>query len=76
MSLFGGEPDNIKRRTNGTFNSRITTADPSKAITSFNAQQNREKQFKGNAYQPGATRQSWQDSDLFGNKMNSETTQR
>lgn len=35
----------------------------------------RDKQFKGNAVQPPATRQSYQDSDIFGNKSNTATIQ-
>lgn len=35
----------------------------------------RDRQFTDNPLQPGATRQSYQDSDIFGTKGNSEVVQ-
>lgn len=36
----------------------------------------RDRQFVGNPLQPGATRQSYQDSDIFGTKGASEVVQK
>ena len=42
----------------------------------FNTQNRRQNQFADTPLQPGATRQSYQDSDIFQNKGNTETVQK
>ena len=42
----------------------------------YNQQFNRQRQFNGNPVQPPATRQSYQDSDIFGYKAGSEVVQK
>ena len=67
-------------RNSNTFHSAITPGFQDKAPES-SALENyrkatRDRQFAGNPVQPPATRQSYQDSDIFGTKGAAETVQR
>ena len=71
-----------KTRDNNTFKSNVgftgsnndATGQPS-ALEHYR-KATRDRQFVGNPVQPGATRQSYQDSDIFGTKGKAETVQR
>ena len=61
-------------RSNGTTSSSIKWDTPSGAQPyDFNSRDNRAKQFVNTPLQPAASRQSYQDSDIFGTKGNFET---
>ena len=66
------------QRNTATFKSNFSfnAAGPHARAQEHNQKQVRDRQFKGNPLQPGATRQSYQDSDIFGTKAGSETVQR
>lgn len=69
--------DPSRTRTNGTTNSNIPFGIGAKEQEyDFNSQGVRQRQFQGNPIQPGATRQSYQDSDIFGTKVGSEIVQK
>lgn len=69
---FGGQ------RNTATFKSNINFAasGPYSAAVEHTQKQRRDRQFVDNPLQPGATRQSYQDSDIFGTKGNSELVQK
>lgn len=71
------DPGTSQRQTN-TFKSNISfnnQGDHPSAME-FKQKQRRDRQFTNNPLQPGATRQSYQDSDIFGTKGGSELVQK
>ena len=66
-----------RSRLNNNVKTTFTFAEPQKLQKwDFQGQDNRGKQFTDTPLQPGATRQSYQDSDIFGTKQGSETVQK
>ena len=64
-------------RVNNTTKSTLNFNESSnKQDYDFNSQFTRQRQFNGNPVQPAATRQSYQDSNIFGYKEGSETVQK
>ena len=66
------------QRNTATFKSNIsfTANGPHSRAVEHDQKQRRDRQFQDNPLQPGATRQSYQDSDIFGTKGNSESVQK
>ena len=61
-------------RVSNTHKSTLTFAENStKQNYDYNSQFTRQRQFNGNPVQPAVTRQSYQDSNIFGYKEGSET---
>ena len=63
------------QRHTATFKSNFSfnASGPHAAAQEFNQKQVRDRQFTGNPLNSGATRQSYQDSDIFGTKGASDT---
>jgi len=66
------------QRHTATFKSNIAFggAGPHSRAVEHDSKVRRDRQFVDNPLQPGATRQSYQDSDIFGTKGNSELVQK
>ena len=66
------------QRHTATFKSNFNFAEsgPYSRAVEHESKMKRDRQFVDNPLQPGATRQSYQDSDIFGTKGDSETVQR
>ena len=65
-----------RARINNNYSTTFKMGEPQPAQHyDFHSMENRTKQFKDTPLQPGATRQSYQDSDIFGTKAGSETVQ-
>lgn len=61
-------------RSQNTFKSTFSLAAPiTNAAQKVQSKNTRDRQFAGNAVQPPAVRQSYQDSDIFGTKGGRET---
>ena len=69
---------NANERNTATFKSNFSFGQsaPHARAVEHDSKAVRDRQFKGNPLQPGATRQSYQDSDIFGTKTGSETVQK
>ena len=66
------------QRNTATFKSNIsfTASGPHARAVEHDSKIRRDRQFQDNPLQPGATRQSYQDSDIFGTKGNAESVQK
>lgn len=66
------------QRHTATFKSNINfnASGPHSRALEHESKIKRDRQFTDNPLQPGATRQSYQDSDIFGIKGNSESVQK
>lgn len=66
------------QRNTATFKSNFSFAAnaPHSRAIEHESKLKRDRQFQDNPLQPGATRQSYQDSDIFGIKGNSEVVQK
>ena len=74
--MFYGERE-PNTRVNNNHKTTFTLSDPAPQQSyDYNTQGVRQRQFVEKPLQPGATRQSYQDSDIFGTKQGTEIVQK